>query len=343
MPLFNNDDCRKRWFITGGAGFIGSHVVDLLVSAKCHVTVYDNLSLSTDEYIAGYVRDGSVTFFQNDVLDLETLKRAMAGHDIVWHFAANTNIPAGYSKRRLDLENDVIATWNVLEAMLHNGLRDILFPSTGAVYGESVRGVFSETSGPLFPLSLYGAGKLSSEAFIAAYCSLFGLRAWMFRFGNVVGGRANHGIIIDFLKKLQRDPATLEILGTGKGEKNYFLVEECLHGMLYVWKRLAAGPFPVLVNLGTDSTTRIMDIARIVTEEMGLRDVPYHFTGTERGWPGDQPVVLLDMTSTHALGWHAQYASDEAVRIATRRLLGKESSVLSLETLERRARQPVAP
>lgn len=333
MSLVSLDDTTKRWFITGGAGFIGSHIVDVLVSAGCRVTVYDNLSLSTDQYLADYVKRGDITFYQNDLLDRATLTSAMAGHDIVWHLAANTDIPAGYTKHRLDLDNDIIATCNVLEAMLDNNISDILFPSTGAVYGESIKGKFSETSGPLLPLSLYGAGKISAEAFIAAYCSLFDLRAWMFRFGNVIGARTNHGILYDFITKLRKSPQVLEILGTGKGEKNYFLVEECINGMLFIRQRLPNGPFPVLVNLGTDSTTTIMNIAEIVIEEMGQQSVHYRFTGTPRGWPGDQPVVLLDMTKIHALGWRARRTSDEAVRIATRRMLGKEAFSCTVKAL----------
>lgn len=333
MYLLSDRDRTTRWFVTGGAGFIGSHVVDLLVSQGCPVTVYDNLSLSTDRFIADYVRQKKITFYQKDLLDQGALTDALAGHDIVWHLASNTDIPSGVTNLRMDLDNDVIATCNLLEAMTRHGIRDLLFASTGSVYGESIQGPFRETSGPLLPLSLYGAGKLAAEAFIAAYCSLFGLRAWTFRFGNVIGARTTHGILFDFIGKLQKNPKVLEILGTGKGEKNYFLVEECIHGMLYTVRATPDGPFPALVNLGTDSTTKILDIAAMVIDEMGLKDVAYRFTGTPRGWPGDQPVVLLDTTVLHSLGWRARRTSDEAVRIATRRLLGKESFGLTAQTL----------
>ena len=331
--VFTEAAKKKRWFVTGGAGFIGSHVVDLLVSAGCKVTVYDNLSLSTDQYLAEYIRNGTIDFIQKDMLDLGALTQAMGGHDIVWHLAANTDIPSGFTKRRIDLDNDVVATCNVLEAMLGQGVKDILFSSTGAVYGESIQGTFSEGSGPLLPLSLYGAGKIASEAFIAAYCNLFGIRAWVFRFGNVIGERTNHGVIYDFIAKLKKDSKILPVLGTGRGEKNYFLVEECIHGMLYTYQKASDGPFPFLVNLGTDSTSKVMDIAQFIIEEMGLKDVHYEFTGTPRGWPGDQPVVLLDTSKIHDLGWFAKRTSDDAVRAATRRLLGTERFKLSLENL----------
>ena len=333
MGVFTEADRKKRWFVTGGAGFIGSHVVDLLVSAGCKVTVYDNLSLSTDQYLAEYIRDGKIAFCKKNLLDLEAMTQAMAGHDIVWHLAGNTDIPSGFTKRRIDLDNAVIATHNVLEAMTKVGVEDILFSSTGAVYGESIQGKFGEASGPLIPLSLYGSVKIAAEAFISAYCNLFGIRAWMFRFGNVIGERTNHGIIYDFIAKLKKNPRVLPVLGTGKGEKNYFLVEECIHGMLYTYHKANDGPFPVLVNLGTDSTSKIMEIAEIIIAEMRLENVRYEFTGTARGWPGDQPVVLLDTTKIHDLGWYARRTSDEAVRTATRRLLGTERFKLTVDNL----------
>jgi UDP-glucose 4-epimerase len=327
---------NKKWLVTGGAGFIGSHVVDLLVSYGFPVTVYDNLSLSTDKYIEKYANEGKITFYKKDLLDLDSLTKAMSGYDIVWHLGANTDIPSGFVKHRIDLDNDVIATWNVLEAMVKNNIKEIIFASTGAIYGESIKGTFRESSGPLVPLSLYGAGKIASEAFIASYCNLFGINAWVFRFGNVIGERTNHGVIFDFIKKLKDDPKNLEFLGTGKGEKNYFLVEECIHGMLYTYNKLPNGPFPVIVNLGTNSTSKVMEIAKLIIEEMGLKNVTYTFTGTARGWPGDQPVVLLDTNKIHKLGWFAEKTSDEAVRIATRRLLGKDKFKLTKEYIENR-------
>ena len=327
-------DAKKRWFVTGGAGFIGSHVVDLLVSAGARVTVVDNFISSTDANIAHHVESGKITLLRQDLVDVEATTKAMEGHDIVWHLAANTDIPSGFTKHRLDLDNDVVATWSVLESMTKTGVKDLIFSSTGAVYGESIQGTFAEKSGPLIPLSLYGAGKVASEAFISAYCNLFGIRAWMFRFGNVIGERTNHGIIYDFIAKLKKSPTKLEVLGTGKGEKNYFLVEECIHGMLWTYDKVRNGPFPVLVNLGTDSTSKIMEIAEIIIEEMGLKNVEYTFTNTPRGWPGDQPVVLLDTTKIHELGWWAQRTSNDAVRIATRRLLGTEKFSLTTKTLE---------
>ena len=182
----------------------------------------------------------------------------MKEHDIVCHLAANTDIPSGYKLRSIDLDNNVIATRNVLEAMITNQIDELLFSSTGAVYGESINGRFKEISGPLIPISLYGAGKIAAEAFISGYSNIFGIKAWIFRFGNVIGARMNHGIIYDFINKLKKNPKQLEILGTGKGEKNYFLVEECIHGMLSVYDKTQNRNYPIIINLGTDSTTKIM-------------------------------------------------------------------------------------
>jgi UDP-glucose 4-epimerase len=322
-PL-NASDKKKKWFVTGGAGFIGSHVVDTLVEAGCEVTVYDNYSLSSDKYIKQHIKNKKIKFHEKDMLDFVALKKAMKGHDIVWHLGANTDIPSGFKKRDIDMNNSVLATKNVLDAMVDNEIKELLFSSTGAVYGESIKGTFSESSGPLHPLSHYGAGKIACEAFISSYCSLYGIHAWMFRFGNVIGGRMSHGIIFDFINKLKKNPKSLEILGTGKGQKNYFLVEECINGMLYTYHTNKKGPFPFLVNLGTNSTTTIMQIAEIIIEEMGLKDVKYTYTGTPRGWPGDQPIVLLDTTKINSLGWHSQKSSVEAVRTATQRMLQAE-------------------
>lgn len=334
INIFSEEEKNKRWFVTGGAGFIGSHVIDLLVSAGCQVTVYDNLSLSTDQYICDYIKNDKITFINEDLLDLEKLTVAMTGHDIVWHLAANTDIPSGYKEPRIDLDNSVIATWNILEAMTKNNINELLFASTGAVYGDRIKDVFSESSGPLVPLSLYGAGKIACEAFISAYCNLFGIHAWIYRFGNVIGGRTNHGIIYDFINKYKKDKKNLEVLGTGQGEKNYFLVEECIHGMLYVHKTQKEAPFPLIINLGTDSRSKIMEIAKIIEKEMGLNDVNYNYTGTKVGWPGDQPVVLLDTLQLHNLGWYAKASSNNAIKTAARRILGKEKFKLTIDILK---------
>jgi UDP-glucose 4-epimerase len=318
------DESIRKVFVTGGAGFIGSHVVDALVAEGRQVTLFDNLSSGRDKFLKAHLGKPGFKFVHADLLDLDRVKAEIPGHDLVWHLAANTDIPGGYTQTDLDVKNCVIATYNVLEAMRTTGVQRMLFSSTGAIYGELCRfDISAESAGPLLPLSLYAAGKLGSEAFISAYCNLFEVRAWMFRFGNVVGSRMSHGVIHDFVEKLKRDSSHLEILGDGRQEKNYFLVEECIAGMAHAFR---ASPMtaerPVdLFNLGTDTTTGVKTIAKVVIEEMGLENVEITYTGGERGWPGDQPQVHITSAKMHALGWKTQKTSDEAVRLAARRLI----------------------
>ena len=310
--------------MTGGAGFIGSHLVTALLDDGLQVTVYDNFSSGSKRSIEEHVGKSGFRIDQADLLDFETLRQAMVGHDLVWHLGANTNIPDGYRKTDMDLKNAVIATCNVLESMRLNGIERILFASTGAVYGSLCYDIYAtESHGPLLPLSLYAAGKLSCEAFISAYCSLFDMRGWIFRFGNVVGDRMGHGVIYDFIRKLLSNPTELEILGDGEQEKSYFLVEECVDGMAYAFRNaLLNEQRPVdIFNLGNESTTKVTTIAQTVIEEMGLKDVRTRFTGGTQGWPGDQPRVHLSVEKMRQMGWRAKHTSDEAVRIATRRML----------------------
>jgi len=308
--------------VTGGAGFIGSHLVDRLVDHGHEVTVYDSL-VSGHNWITGHIEAGRVRFIQADLLDADRLRSAMKGTSVVWHLGGNTDIPSGVNRPDLDLQNAIVATHNVLEAMRAHGVGRLVFSSTGAIYGEAEVDPIPENYGPLLPLSLYAAGKLAAEGLIASYCSLFGFRARMFRFGNVVGARMSHGVTYDFIVKLLRNPTELEILGDGQGVKSYFLVEECLDGMFFVVEKAFAGDGPAvdLLNLGAGEATTVMDIARIVIEELGLTDVKFRFTGGRQGWPGDQPRVRLDVARVNRLGWKARAQSSEAVRVAARRII----------------------
>jgi UDP-glucose 4-epimerase len=320
-------DSVQKVFLTGGSGFIGSHVVDLLVPQGYEVTVYDNLSNGRYEFIQQHENKDNFRFVEADVLDTDVLKEAMKGHDLVWHLAANTDIIGGAEQPRRDLRDCVMATFNVLEAMRALEIEPIIFSSTGAVYGELCHDIAtSEDSGPLLPVSTYAAGKIGSEAFVSAFCSLYGLRGWMFRFGNVIGARMTHGVIYDFIHKLRENPKELLVRGDGRQEKNYFLVEECIDGMSYAFKNIEMTedkPCDIF-NLGTDSITRVTDIASIVREEMDLPDAEIKIEGTKRAWPGDQPRVHITVDRVRDLGWVAQRSSDDAVRIAVRRMLGKD-------------------
>jgi UDP-glucose 4-epimerase len=310
----------ERCFLTGGAGFIGSHLVDRLLAEGKTVTVYDNLSSGHREWNEHNIGQAGFTFIEADLLDAQMLKEAMAGHDLVIHLGANTDIPGGNQNVRQDLDNCTIATHNMLEAMRTTGIRRLLFASTSAIYGEAPVIPTPEHVGPLLPISLYGAAKLACETLISAYCHIFDMQAWMFRFGNVVGGRMGHGVIYDFIQKLKRNSEELEILGDGQQEKTFFLVEDCIEGIFCAFHRSDA--WCDVFNLSCPYGTKISRVAEIVTEEMGLSGARFRYTGGRRGWVGDVPQVSLDVSKMKKLGWQAKHTSDEAVRIAARHLLG---------------------
>ena len=312
---------KYRHVITGGAGFIGSHLTETLLARGEHVAIVDNLRHSQTEWLRRIRSHPRLQFHELDVRRSARLRWILAADDIVWHLAANTDMEIGAQATRVDVQHGLLATHGVLEAMLASGARQLLFASSGAVYGDIARPPAGEHYGPMLPVSLYGACKVAAEALINAYCTLFELQAWMFRFGNVLGARMSHGVIYDFIHKLQRDATELEILGDGTAEKNYILVEEVIDGMLFAWQHTT--PCCEVFNLGTGSTTRVTDIANIVCQEMQLPHVRRRFTGGKRGWPGDQPQVFMDVTKMRRLGWSARHTSTEAVRIATRRYLGK--------------------
>ncbi|MGH9194940.1 MAG: NAD-dependent epimerase/dehydratase family protein [Acidimicrobiia bacterium] len=314
-----------RCFVTGGAGFIGSHLVDRLLDEGADVTVYDNLSSGRHARIEHNLGRKGFRFVQADLLDLDGLTRALSGHDSVWHLGANTDIPGGSKDVELDIRNCTLATHNVLKAMQVRGTQRLVFASTSAIYGDPSVFPAPEDAGPLHPISLYGAAKLACEALISAYCHLFGLQAWMFRFANVVGARMGHGVIYDFIQKFKRDPTELEIWGDGQQQKPYFLVEDCIEGIFCAY--LNTNEWCNVFNLGSTTLTKVDRIAETISDEMNLSEVRIRYTGGRRGFPGDVPELLLDVSKMNRLGWQASCTSDEAVRIATRRLLGKEAGI----------------
>ncbi len=329
----------KKVFVTGGAGFIGSHVVDFCMNIGWSVTVFDNLSNGKKERLAPYLSNPKFQFIYDDLLHLDALVKAMPGHDFIWHLGANADIPGGSCNTSLDLQSNVIATYNVLEAMRLTGVRDLLFASTGAVYGEIKKLPTPETAGPLLPISLYGAGKAAAEAFISAYCHLFNLRGWVFRFGNVVSSRMSRGAIHDFIRKLEKDSSQLEILGDGKQAKNYFLVEECIEGMLHAYFNIQLNESTpsVVLNLGVHGNTNVVAIAKAVINALGLKNVSLKFSGGKRAFLGDQPYVELDISRMKTLGWSAKKSSEEAIEIASQRMVqylvpnfGKNKSGISV-------------
>ena len=296
--------------VTGGAGFIGSHLVDQLVARGDAVTVFDNMSSGRAEFLAHH--GDSVTFIQGDLLDLDAIKAAMPGIDFVFHLAANPDIRLGTRVTDTDLKQGTLATYNVIEAMRCAGVKNIAFASSSVVYGEAEQMPTPEDYGPLFPISLYGASKLASEALITSWVGTFELKAWLFRFANIVGARGTHGVIFDFIHKLKADPSRLEVLGNGRQEKSYLEVMDCARAMIHLTETTdeAINCF----NLGTRDTCSVSRIAEIVIEETGLQNVSIEYTGGDRGWAGDVPKSMLDPSRLFESGYTPTYNSEESIR-----------------------------
>lgn len=307
---------EPRYFVVGGAGFIGSHLCDRLVE-RGTVTLYDDLSVGKPAFVAKPLASGRARLVEANVLDLDILTAAMVGHDVVFHLAANPEARWGLERTRLDLEQGTIATYNVVEAMKRTGVNRLLFSSSGTVYGED-DSVAVEDRLAALPISLYGASKLAGEALIASYASCFGLHATILRFGNVVGPRGTHGAALDFLKKLAKTPDELEVLGDGKQSKPYLHVEDCVTGLSFALDR-APGPLDVY-NLAPEGATSVMRIAELCVACSPYPQARIRTTGGERGWPGDVPRSRMSPEKLAKLGFRVQHTSDEAVERAVRAL-----------------------
>lgn len=316
------DNKAMKYFVTGGAGFIGSHLVDRLISEGHEVTVYDNLSSGSKVFAQHHFGKKGFQLIEADLLDFNTLKEAIANQDVIFHLAANPEARLGIENTKLDLKQETIATYNVLETMRLNGIRKIVFASSGTIYGETPVIPLPEDYGPVLPISLYGAGKLASEGLISAFCHTFDMQAWIFRFANIVGERTTHGVIFDFINKLKQNPQELEILGDGRQCKPYLHVEDCLDGIIYGFRN--SHDKVNVFNLGCSTATDVTTIARMLVDEMNLKAVKFRYTGGDRGWPGDVPQVRFNVNKINSLGWKAKYTSDEAVRKAIKDILRKE-------------------
>ncbi len=313
---------QKKVLITGGAGFVGSNVVDRLVELKCKVTVVDNLSTGNKKHLAGQIKAKKVDFKKIDLLNFNALKKAVAGHDFVFHLAANADIRYGTANTKVDLEQNTIATYNVLEAMRLNNVKQIAFFSSSAVYGEPIIFPTPENYLPV-QNSLYGASKLAGEALIQAYCNLFGFQSWIYRSVSIVGERYSHGVVFDFMKKLKKNPAELEILGNGKQKKSFLYIKDCIDG---IFKTIESADEKVnTFNLGTEEYTTVDRVTQIIIDQMGLKDVLLKYSSEdEHGWPGDQPFVYLAVNKLKSVGWRQSVKTEEAIRRTVEWLLKNE-------------------
>lgn len=304
------------YFVTGGAGFIGSAIVDRLVSDGHRVTVYDDLSTGKEAFISQNFGEFNFKFVKADVLDFEKLMKEMEGHESVWHLAANPDIRKGTESTKVDLEQNTMATYNVLEAARRTDVENVVFSSTSTIYGRAKVLPTPEDYGPCLPISLYGASKLACEGLMSAYAELYGLNGWIYRFANIIGRRSTHGILYDLVEKLNRNPHELEVLGDGNQRKSYLLVDECVDAMMFGFEN--ANDRLNYLNLGAEDQITVRRIVEVLVEETGLKDVELRYTGGESGWAGDVPIFLLATKKMADLGWKPKHSSEEAIREAAK-------------------------
>lgn len=312
--------------VTGGAGFIGQHLVATLLDEGVRVVVIDDFSSSDRRSLMRYDGRDDVRFIEGDVGDIDVMRYALEGCGAVFHLAANPEVRIGESEPLTHKRANVDATAAVLEAMRLEGVPDILFTSTSTIYGEATEIPTPESYGPLLPISIYGGAKLACEALISAYCGTFDLRAALFRFANVVGPGATHGVTVDFVAKLRQDPARMEILGDGKQTKSYVHVQDTVQGMLHAWRHgMPESGHASAYNIGSIDWIPVTEVADIVAEVLGAAP-EYSFMGGTRGgggWKGDVPRMMLATDALRALGWEANHSSAEAIRDTASWLVGE--------------------
>lgn len=310
---------KNKILVTGGAGFIGSHLVDCLTEKGNRIIVFDNLSSGKIGFIENHLENPDFTLIKGDLLDHKAIERACKDIDLVFHVAANPDVRLGASDTKIHFDQNILATYNLLEAMRKNSVKKVAFTSTSTIYGEAHIMPTPENYGPLLPISLYGASKLACEALIASYSHTFDMQAWIFRFANIVGPRSTHGITVDFIRKLQENPIQLEILGDGKQEKSYLHVSECVDAILFAIEKSKEDVN--IFNIGSEDTISATGIGRAIVEEMKLSEVKFIYTGGSRGWKGDVPRMRLDIEKLKDIGWKPAYTSERSVRETARTLL----------------------
>jgi UDP-glucose 4-epimerase len=323
-------------FVTGAAGFIGSTLVDALLARGKQVVGWDNFSTGQESFLAAARKSGAFKMVEGDNLDLAQLTEAMAGCDSVFHLAANADVRFGLQHPRKDLEQNTIATFNVLEAMRAHGIKTIAFSSTGSVYGEAA--VIPTPEDAPFPIqtSLYAASKLAGEALIHSYCEGFGFEGYVFRFVSILGERYTHGHVFDFYKQLTEHPDHLKVLGDGTQRKSYLYVQDCISAMLHVMHlgtALRARHRVEVYNLGTDHFVQVTDSIGYICKALGLKP-RLEFSGGERGWVGDNPFIFLETAKIRATGWKPELTIEQGI-LRTLRWLEQNRDILTRVGAER--------
>lgn len=299
--------------VTGGTGFIGSNLVDCLMKCGYEVVVLDNLSSGNIKNINHLTKNKNFSLIRGDLLKNEDIEKSLMDVSKVYHLAANPEVRIGESSPKIHFDQNILASFNLLEAMRKNDINDIVFTSSSTVYGDAKIIPTSEEY-PTMPISTYGASKLAVEGLISSYFHTYGIKSMVFRFANVIGKRSNHGVIVDFIKKLRNNPNELEILGDGSQTKSYLYIDDCIDGMIFAEGK-SKGGFDVF-NLGSEDKLNVREIADLVVKGLGLENVEYKFTGgyQGRGWKGDVKFMQLSIEKIKKLGWIPKYNSEEAVR-----------------------------
>jgi len=308
--------------VTGGAGFIGSHLVEALVNKNWNVTVLDNLSSGREQNLSFFQEDIRLRFLTGDCRNPEDVREALKRVDVVFHFAANPEVRLELADPKRCYEQNIEATYTLLEEIRNSKVEHLVFASSSTIYGDATTIPTPEHYGPLKPISVYGASKLACEALVSSYCYSFKKRGIIIRPANIVGPRATHGVILDFIRKLKANPLELEILGNGTQTKSYLYIDDCIDAII---KAYESAEEPVTIyNIGSEEQTNVTEIAKITIKEIGLKDVKLKFSGGiegGRGWIGDVKNMLLDVSELKSLGWKPKLNSKEAVRQATRDLI----------------------
>jgi UDP-glucose 4-epimerase len=308
--------------VTGGAGFIGSHLVDSLLQKNYKVRVIDNLSSGNRENFALWENDPNFEFMQADILEKTSVMKAVNDCEEIYHLAANPEVRASKASGEDHFKQNILATFQLLEAMrLTNFAKKLVFTSSSTIYGETNIFPTPENYGPTKPISMYGSSKLSCEAIISAYSSMYGFTSIIYRLANIIGPRSNHGVIYDFIQKLRKNPDNLIVLGDGTQSKSYLHVTDCVDG-IFCGAENSSGVN--IYNIGSNDRISVLEIAEIVKEEMSLPSAEIKLTGGVeggRGWKGDVKVMQLDVSNLRNKGWNSKYSSSEAVRLTARALI----------------------